>query len=688
MPNALAQESSPYLLQHVDNPVAWYPWGPEALARARAEDKPIFLSIGYSACHWCHVMAHECFENAEIAALMNHDFINIKVDREERPDLDQIYMEAVLLIDGHGGWPMSVFLTPDLQPFFGGTYWPPHPDPRIGKPSFPQVLKAVQQHWTTNRAALLEQAGELTERLARDRLTETAGFTLTWRILDQAAAQLARNCDQRNGGFGRAPKFPHPMDLRVLLRVWRRTQQEACLEIVRLTLDKMAAGGIYDQLGGGFHRYSVDERWLVPHFEKMLYDNALLTVCYLEGYQITSDENYAQVARDTLDYLLREMTDPQGGFHSTQDADSEGVEGKFYVWTPAEVLEILGPEAAKTFCKVYDVSEVGNFEEHNILHLARTIEQHAQQMARPVAELRAELADSRAKLRAVRDKRIWPGKDDKVLVSWNGLAIEAFAKAAGILNEPKYLVAAVRAMDFILTQLKQPNGRLWHGWRLGQARHAAYLDDYGAIIQALLALYEADFQERWLTEALALAEIVQAQFADPRGGYFYTAADHEQLIARLKDQQDGSVPSGTSLIASAFVRLGRLTGREDLLQSAQKTLQLSADFMSQYPGACGQLLLALDQDLSPPRELVFFGRPDDPGTAQALSALRRKYFPQRLVALRSADAAPGPESPLQKLFEGKTPGDQEPTLYLCEQFTCLAPVSGPAAVLSAIQKLL
>jgi len=435
MPNRLAQETSPYLLQHRDNPVDWHAWGPEALELAKREERPIFLSIGYSACHWCHVMEHESFENPAIARLMNENFVCIKVDREERPDLDQIYMNAVQLLTGRGGWPMSVFLTPDLKPFYGGTYWPP--TSRMGMPGFDQVLLAVADAWKNRREQTVQHAAELINHLSRFAEGPAAAGELSLHLIGAAGDALERSFDHHHGGFGGAPKFPHSMDLQVLLRLWKRHRRPGFLEIVTATLDKMAAGGIYDHLGGGFHRYSVDERWLVPHFEKMLYDNALLTSAYVEGYQATGNAEYARVARETCNYVLREMTDPAGGFYSTEDADSEGEEGKFYVWTPGEIEDVLGKEAGEIFCYVYDVTESGNFEGHNILNLPKTIEVCAKIKGRDSEQLRAELAASRQKLLAVRSKRVRPGRDDKVLVAWNGLMIDALAKAAGALDEPR-----------------------------------------------------------------------------------------------------------------------------------------------------------------------------------------------------------------------------------------------------------
>ncbi|MCC7084753.1 MAG: thioredoxin domain-containing protein [Pirellulales bacterium] len=688
MPNQLAAETSPYLLQHQNNPVDWHPWGPEALERSQREQKPIFLSIGYSACHWCHVMEHESFENAEIAAVMNEHFVNIKVDREERPDLDHIYMSAVQLMTGRGGWPMSVFLTPDLQPFYGGTYWPPHP--KMGMPGFDQVLLAVADAWQNRREHVLEQAGKLTEHIASLGDAARGEHDLSLNSIQQAGLQLERSFDDHHGGFGGAPKFPHPMDLQLLLRLWKRHRQPATLDMVAKTLDKMAAGGMYDQLGGGFHRYSVDERWLVPHFEKMLYDNALLTAAYVEAYQATGNEEYARVARETCDYVLRDLTDPAGGFYSTEDADSEGEEGKFYVWNPAEIAEVLGDETAEDFCYVYDVTGSGNFEGQNILNMPKPLDVCAKVRHKLFEQFRAEMHTARTKLLEVRDQRVRPGRDDKVLVAWNGLMINALAGAAGVLGEPNYLGAAVKAAEFILREMRRPDGRLLHTWRAGQAKFDAYLDDYAALANALLSLYEASFDERYIDEAVKLVEILLRHFADAQaGGFFYTADDHEQLIARHKDIQDSSVPSGNSLAATVLVRLGKLTGRSDFLAAAEKTLRSAASLIERAPTAFGQMLLALDMHLGPMPEIVLLGEAKNADTAAALSTLRRNFIPNKLLAMRPAQpTANRYRSPaLNPLFAGKSASEGEPTLFICENFTCQAPVGGLKHVEKAIETL-
>ena len=701
MPNRLAHETSPYLLQHRNNPVDWYPWGEEALARAKREEKPIFLSIGYSACHWCHVMEHESFEDEAIARYLNANFVSIKVDREERPDLDQIYMNAVQILTGRGGWPMSVFLTPDLQPFYGGTYWPPHAG--RGMPGFDQVLVSVTEAWKNRRDDVDRGAADLTGQIQAMATTSsdagTADSQLTEEILRNAGRQLARAFDSTYGGFGQAPKFPHPMDLQVLLRLWQRTREPQWLDMVRTSLDRMAAGGIYDHLGGGFARYSVDARWLVPHFEKMLYDNALLAGAYIDAYQATSSAgatgsasanrsealaepvapNYARVVRETLDYILRVMTDPAGGFYSTQDADSEGEEGKFYVWTPEEIRAVLGDEPAETFCRVYDVTDEGNFEQKNILNLPKTIAQCAKLLHRDEEELAEELAASRAKLLAAREKRVRPGRDDKVIVAWNGLMIDAMARAGAALGETRYIEAAQRASDFILGQMRDENGRLYHTWRHGTPKLAAYLDDYASLANALVSLYEATFVERYIDAAAELGDTLLARFADPSGaGFFYTADDHERLIARNKEFTDSSTPSGNALAATALLRLGKLTGRSDYLDAAQATIAAAAPLMERAPLAAGQLLLAFDLQLGPTPELVLLAGENASESRAVLDQIQRTFLPRKVLAAPTAPR--GDRSPLlEPLFSGKAPAD-EPTLYVCENHTCQQPDQGVEAI--------
>ena len=686
MPNHLAGETSPYLLQHKNNPVEWYPWGSAALERARREKKPIFLSIGYSACHWCHVMEHESFENEAIARLLNERFVCIKVDREERPDLDRLYMNATQMLTGRGGWPMSVFLTPELKPFFAGTYWPPHAS--RGMPGFDQVIVSVAHAWHNNREAVAETADKLTQELARTEQQGKPGGSLTKDLLTGATAHFRRTFDNAYGGFGGAPKFPAPMGLQLLLRRWHRERDRQSLDMVRVTLDRMAAGGIYDHLGGGFARYSVDARWFAPHFEKMLYDNALLAATYLEAHQVTTDENYARIVRETLDYVLRDMTDPLGGFYSTEDADSEGVEGKFYTWTPVEVREVLGNEAAATFNKVYDVTDVGNFEHVNILHLPKTLSQQADLLGRELADLQAELAESRARLFAAREKRVHPHKDDKVIVAWNGLMIDAMARAGAVLGETKYVAAAEKAADFLLANLRREDGRLLHTWRHGRAKLDAYLDDYACLANSLVSLYEATFEGRHLDQAVALMQNVLEKFKDAAGGgFFYTSVDHEKLIVRGKDSMDNAVPSGNAMAATALTRLAKLTGEERYESAARQTMLATAELLVRAPSAVSQMLIAVDFQWGPTCEMVLAGDLEQESSRAVLADLQSRFLPNKVLALA------GPESKetspaLAGLLRGKSMLGDAPTLYVCEGFTCQAPAQGAEEIQHVLDELM
>ncbi len=681
MTNRLASETSPYLLQHAENPVDWQPWDDAALAAARQADKPIFLSIGYSACHWCHVMEHESFENEALAARLNEGFVCIKVDREERPDLDQLYMQSVQMIAGRGGWPMSVFLTPDLAPFFGGTYWPPHAS--RGMPGFDQVLESVLEAWNNRREQVVEQAGQISERLRNMASPAGSGMGLNADLFTTATAQLERVFDYSHGGIGGAPKFPQPMTIQLLLRIWRRHPRQGVLDMVRLTLDKMSQGGIYDHLGGGFARYSVDERWLVPHFEKMLYDNALLAGAYLDAYVVTKQKRYAETVRHTLDYVLRDLTDPAGGFHSTEDADSEGEEGRFYVWTPRQIEEVLGAERSERFCYVYDVTESGNFEGRNILNLPKTIEQCAALRGWSESELRQELEKDRTQLLEARNRRVHPAKDDKILTSWNGLMIESLARAAGILDEPRYLTAAAKACEFLLENLRNDDGRLLHVWRAGRAKYLAYLDDYANVLCALLALYEADFQEKWIDQAVQLADVLLQRFRDhDGGGFFYVADDSPTPIVRTKELHDSSTPSGNAMAAIGLIRLGKLCGRADYLTAASETLDCAAGLLENSPTAAAQMLAALDMHLGPVHEIVILGDITQDDTREVVRSLRRSYLPNRVVACRAAPDDPAGGRHVDPIFIGKTMEGPPPTVYLCEQFACQPPIRGKAAILN------
>jgi uncharacterized protein YyaL (SSP411 family) len=679
VPNRLAQESSPYLLQHQSNPVDWYPWGEEALARAKAEDKPIFLSIGYSACHWCHVMEHESFENVGIANELNRLFVCIKVDREERPDLDQIYMNSVQLMTGRGGWPMSVFLTPELAPFYGGTYWPP--TARMGMPGFVDVIRAVADAWEKRRDLARQQAAELTEHLQQVGVSEANSDPLELDLLHHAGAQLQRAFDAEHGGFGRPPKFPHSIDLQVLLRVWSRSRDSQLLHIVTHTLEKMAAGGINDQLAGGFARYSVDDRWLVPHFEKMLYDNALLTTAYLETFQATGNPLFANIARQTSDYVLGWMTDDVGGFHSAEDADSEGVEGKFYVWTPAAIEAVLGEERARVFCLAYDVTKEGNFEHgQSILHLPRPLSEVAAELGLAEADLRTQLAMDRAELLEAREQRVRPGKDDKVLVSWNALMIEALARAAGVLREPRYLQAAEKASLFLHQQLRDKQGRLLHCWRQGKAKLPAYLDDYAYLANAWVTLFETTGEAAWLERACELADEMLRHFADHEaGGFFFTADDHEQLIVRSKDLHDSSVPSGNAVAATVLVRLAKLTGNQAYFAAAERTLQTAVGLMQSSPAAAGQWLLALDLYLGPTAEIALVGDLQSDELQQLWSDMQQLFIPRQVFAAHQQGTSPS--RPLEALLASKEVGPGlSPRVYVCQDFACQAPVEGATAI--------
>lgn len=672
--NRLSHETSPYLLQHAHNPVDWYPWGAEALAKSKAENKPILLSIGYSACHWCHVMEHESFENEAIAKLMNDNFINIKIDREERPDLDTIYMNAVQMMGQRGGWPLTVFLTPDCVPFYGGTYFPPVD--RHGMPGFPRLLLAIADAFQNRREEIEQSASGLLSELQRINEVTWADSTLTSVLLDQAAQQILRAFDPVEGGFGRAPKFPPSMTLSFLLRQSQRTQAPALLAAVELTLDKMARGGMYDQLGGGFHRYSVDEKWLVPHFEKMLYDNALLARIYLDAYLVTGSEFYRQVATETLDYVRREMTDVSGGFYSSQDADSEGEEGKFFVWTPQEVEALLGAEDAALFNRYFDVSEAGNFESHNILHVDESVETIAKLLKVTPEQLQAVLARGKQILFEARERRIKPGRDEKMLTAWNGLMLRSFAEAAQVLSRADYLETAVRNAEFVLATLKRA-GRLLRSHKDEISKLNAYQEDYAYLIDGLLALYEASFDTRWFVEARALADTMIEQFWDAEnGGFFFTSADHETLISRTKDFYDNATPAGNSVAAHVLLRLALFTGEARYRELAEQILQLTVHDVQRMPNGFGHMLCALDLYLSEPREIALVGSWTDTGTAALIATVFQRYLPNKVVALATpGDVAAGQTISLlaqRGVIEGKA------AAYVCRNFICAAPVTTAA----------
>ena len=674
--NHLANATSPYLLQHADNPVDWYEWSAEALERAKKEDKPIFLSIGYSACHWCHVMEHESFENEEIAQVLNEHFVSIKVDREQRPDLDEIYMNAVQMMTGSGGWPMTVFLTPDLEPFFAGTYFPP--EDKWGRPGFRRVLTTVAEAYRDQRDQVAETAAEVTAALRRIGAGPAGGEGVLDRDLIEAAVrELSTMFDDEWGGFGGAPKFPQSSVLRLLLRARHRTGNEQALRMATLTLDKMARGGMHDHLGGGFHRYSVDREWLVPHFEKMLYDNAQLAVAYLEAYQVTQKPSYERIVRETLDYVLGDLVDEAGGFHSTRDADSEGEEGKFYVWSKAEIADLLGGDA-EFFCGVYGVSTKGNFEGHNILNLKEPLERVAEREGVELPALLARLEPMRQRLAAARAERVPPGKDDKVLTDWNGLMISAFARAHQVLDVPEYRAAGERAAQFALTTMR-PEGRLKHVYRAGRAEIDAYLDDYAFLLQALIDLHETTFDLTWVEHAEGIAqEMIERLWDAEAGGFYFAPPDQADLIAPSKNAHDGALPSGNAIAIDALLRLAKLTDDADHLGKAEQSLGLFTQSAQGSPQGYASLLGALDLYLGPVKEIAIAGRRGDSTTDEMLSVVRQSYMPNKVVALVDPEEDNGAAAGILPLLQAKSMIGSKATAYVCENYQCDAPVSSPA----------
>jgi uncharacterized protein len=675
--NRLAAESSPYLLQHAHNPVDWYPWSPEAFDLARREDKPVLLSVGYSACHWCHVMERESFENDEIAALMNRLFVSIKVDREERPDVDQIYMQAVQSMTGRGGWPMTVFLTPDGVPFYGGTYFPP--EDRHGMPAFPRLLRSIADAYHSRRGEVLEAGRQLVEAMGQSgRLTGSTSL-LTRDVLVRAYMGLGGEFDERDGGLGQAPKFPQPMTWEAVLRVGRRVRDARGLEMLQRTLTRMARGGIYDQLGGGFHRYSVDGQWLVPHFEKMLYDNAQLASLYLHGWLATGDGLYRRVVEETLDYVRREMTHPAGGFYSAQDADSEGVEGKFFVWSPDEMRAVLGdPALARVALAYWGLDDGPNFEGHSILFVPREPAEVAASLALTGDALTSAIERARALLYAEREKRVHPGLDDKVLASWNGLTLAAFAEAAAVLGRADYLAVAVRNAEFLTRQMVR-DGRLLRSWKDGQARITGYLEDYSMVGAGLLALYEATFDRRWLDESRRLAEEALRLFwSADRETFFDTGHDQEALVVRPRNLFDNAVPSGTSVAIDWLLRLAVILGEERYQAVALAALRPMADLIQRYPSGFGRYLSALDFHLGPVAEVALvWPRGQERALAPLLDTVFGRYQPNRVVVGAAEGDPAGAGLPL--LAERAAVGGR-PTAYVCQHYVCQLPVTQPDAL--------
>ena len=676
MPNRLIHETSPYLQQHAHNPVDWYPWGPEALARARAEDLPIFLSIGYAACHWCHVMERESFEDPDIAAVMNRHFVNIKVDREERPDLDSIYMQAVQALTGRGGWPMSLFLTPELQPFYGGTYYPPQD--RGGMPGFRRVLETMAETFANQKTDVAQSAEKLTAYLKQSIQTAVTPDPLTAEVLARAYQRLAPDLDTEHGGFGDAPKFPQAPVLEFLLRYSSRVGDQVPRVMVELTLDHMAKGGIYDQLAGGFHRYSTDQFWLVPHFEKMLYDNALLTRTYLHVFQATGEALYRRVVEETLDYALRDMRDPAGGFYSSQDADSEGAEGKFYVWSYREVLDLLGEVEGDLFSRYYGITEGGNFDGADILYVAQEPSALAAEMRLPLRRLEAIVARGRQLLHEARRNRVWPARDEKVLTSWNGMMLTSLAEAASVLGRDDYRQAAVGAATFLLDALR-PEGRLLRSYRDGVAGIPAYLEDYALLIEGLVALYEATSEGRWLTEARSLADQMLELFLDPASGLLFdTGREHDTPLLRPRDIFDNPMPCGGSAAAMALLRLAALTGAHEYREHAAQSLRSVQDWAVRAPGGFGHWLCALDLYLSTPKEVVIVGDRQDPATGELLETVHRPFLPNKVVMVLEPGGDTTALDPA--LVEAREMLDGRPTAYVCEEYVCQMPVTTPQAL--------
>ncbi len=680
MPNRLANETSPYLLQHADNPVDWYPWGDEALERARAEDKPILLSIGYSACHWCHVMAHESFENELIARIMNSAFICIKVDREERPDVDGIYMAAVQTLTGSGGWPLTVFLTPDGKPFYGGTYFPP--EDRGHMPGFPRVLDSMATAYADKKGDVLQATTEITGRLAQMSSPQSSSEPLDDDLILTAFNTIARGFDWENGGFGQRPKFPQPLVLDVVLRRWAHTDASSVLEMVELSLEKMARGGMYDQIGGGFARYSTDDKWLVPHFEKMLYDNALLVSLYSHAFQVTGKPLYKHVVEETLDFVEREMSHASGGFYSAYDADSEGVEGKFYVWTPEQINNVLGESDGRVVRAYYGVEEGGNFEGDSILWLPRDIDEVAGELEMSAEEVLAVVERSRPKLYDERATRVPPGLDDKILVSWNAMMLTAFAEAGAAFDRPEWIARARNNAAFLLDNLFD-GPRLLRTWKAGSdsktgsAKIPGYLEDYASLGGALITLYESTFEQRWLDESRQLTDRMIDLFWDEISDVFYdTGTDASDLFTRPRDVFDNAIPCGGSSAANLLLRLATHTGDMSYRTAAENTLRSVREYIEKIGSGFGGWLSALDYYLSSPKEIVVMGDSQDAATKALLREVHNRYIPNRAVTGADAPITPAPTP----LLEARVLVNNAPTAYVCENYACQLPVTDPSAL--------
>lgn len=690
--NRLAKEKSPYLLQHANNPVDWYPWGDEAFKKARDENKPIFLSIGYSTCHWCHVMEHESFEDKDVAKLMNDAFVSIKVDREERPDIDNIYMTVCQMMTGGGGWPLTIVMTPDKKPFFATTYVPK--EGRFGRAGMMDLVPRLHEIWENRKEDVLKSADQITELLQQPQSSTEKTEELTKSDLDKAYDQLYQRFDPFYGGFGTAPKFPTPHTLSFLLRHWKRTHNAMTLEIVEKTLDGMRMGGLYDQIGFGFHRYSTDKKWLVPHFEKMLYDQALLTLAYTEAYQATGKLRYKDTVQEILTYILRDMTSTEGGFYSAEDADSEGEEGKFYVWDEAEIRKILGSDA-DLFAKVFNVKSEGNFIDSvtnempgtNILHLSKSWSEVAKENDVTEKELRQILEGSRKKLFEAREKRIHPYKDDKILTDWNGLMIAAMARASQALQEPKYAEAAKKSAKFILQKMKSADGSLLHRYREGEAGLPAHVDDYAFFTWGLLELYESTFDPAWLKSAMELNQYLIAHYWDTqRSGFYFTSDKGEELIARTKEIYDGAVPSGNSVAMSNLLRLGRITANTDFEKKAGQIGKTFSESVRMAPSAHTMLMQSLDFAIGPSYEIVIAGNPEADDTKKMLQALGQHFVPNKIVLMRPLDSENSDISKIAEFTKYQKAVNDKATAYVCLNYACKNPTTDPAKMLELLQQ--
>ncbi|MBI4228387.1 MAG: thioredoxin domain-containing protein [Deltaproteobacteria bacterium] len=693
-PNRLINEKSPYLLQHADNPVDWYPWGDEAFEKARKEDKPILLSIGYSTCHWCHVMEHESFEDPEVARLMNETFVSIKVDREERPDIDNVYMTVCQMISrGNCGWPLNIIMTPENKPFFAATYIPK--EARFGRAGMLDLIPRVKELWTTQRDEVMKSANQITSALKQGLGVsgQLKGEELDESTLGEAYNQLTGSFDSDNGGIGTAPKFPTPHNYLFLLRYWKRSGNESALAMVEKTLRSMRLGGIYDHVGFGFHRYSTDPNWFLPHFEKMLYDQAMLAMAYIEAYQATGKKEYEQTAREIFTYVLRDMTDPGGGFYSAEDADSEGEEGKFYLWSEKEIEQVLGKDDAELVIKVFNTSEEGNFGEEatgrktgdNILHLKKPIAEIAPSLNISQEELNKKIQMAIDKLFKVREKRVHPHKDDKVLTDWNGLMIAALAKGAQAFNEPEYSIAAGRAVDFILKNLVDKNGKLLHRYRDGESGITANVNDYSFLIWGMIELYEATFDVNFLQTALELNNDLIKRFWDENnGGFYFTSDDGEELIVRQKEINDGAIPSGNSVAMLNLIRLGRMTADSKLEQKAAKIGEVFSKAINRYPSAFTQLMVALDFGIGPSYEVVVAGdsRADDTGVM--LEALRKQFLPNKVVLFRASEKDASDISRFAEYAKNHISLDGKATAYVCLNYECQLPTTDVGKMLELL----